>query len=98
MAQSESLFTDSKINHSILYAESDEEETISKMIGGILRLPEFSASSLQQLQASEFTKLRNFASFVAEEEFISVKYRMHDGQDVEQKVLCISNGLVDLRP
>ena len=35
------------------------------------------------------TQLQDFASWVAHEEMFSMSYDMHDGQEIEQKVLCV---------
>jgi len=59
------------------------------MIQTISHLPEF---AYLQMPVTHFNipRLRNLASLIAQEETFSMKYRMLDGQIVDQKVLCIS--------
>ena len=86
----------------MLYADPSEQGTINLMIQGIIQIPRFSDSHLKKwLENPAFvTRLRNFASFVAQEETFSARYKMHGAPlvpcekheelIVEQKVLCIS--------
>jgi hypothetical protein len=86
----------------MLYADLSEEGTINLMIQGIIQIPQFSNSHLQKWLGNPafVSRLRNFASFVAQEETFSVRYKMHGAPlvhcekhgelIVEQKVLCIS--------
>jgi hypothetical protein len=64
------------------------------MTEGIARIPQLINSDLREWLAdpSSITRLRNFASFVAQEETFSVRYKMQEGARplVEQKVLCIT--------
>jgi hypothetical protein len=66
-----------------------EIEKTDLVILGILNLPEIVTAGLKR-PAKE---MRNLASFVAKEESLSMKHRMHDGLVIEQKVLCIGMGL-----
>jgi hypothetical protein len=64
------------------------------MTEGTARIPQLINSGLREWLAdpSSVMRLRNFASFVAQEETFSVRYKMQEGVRpfVEQKVLCIS--------
>jgi hypothetical protein len=76
-----------------LYADASEIGTINLMTEGITRIPQITNSKLQEWLAvpSSITRLRNFASFVAQEEAFLVQYKMQGQQAlVEQRVLCIS--------
>jgi hypothetical protein len=80
-------------NVGILLADASEIETINLMVEAISRIPEMAQPQLRQWLAtpSSITRLRDFASFVAQEETFTVGYGAHDGAKtmVEQKVLFI---------
>lgn len=79
----------------ILHADASEIETISLMTEGIAHVPDIAQLELQELltKPSSIMRLRNFASFVAQEETFTVVYDMQDGVSAEQKVLCISRSM-----
>lgn len=79
-----------------LHAEPSEQATIDHMIRGITQISSLITRDMQDWGHSNFvmTRLRNFASFVAEEETFPVAYKVQHGPQtgeiVEQKMLCIS--------
>jgi hypothetical protein len=85
-----------------LYADSSERETINFMTEGIARIPQIAHPSLWERLAdpSSVTRMRNFASFIAQEETFLVRYGMQEGTRpfVEQKVLCISKNSEEEAP
>lgn len=78
----------------ILYADTSEIETINFMTEGIIHMPQIADSAGKNWLAepSSVTRLRNFASFVAQEETFSVGNYMQESAQklMEQRVLCIS--------
>lgn len=79
----------------VLHADVSEIETINLMTEGIAHIPDIAQLELQELltKPSSITRLRNFASFVAQEETFTVMYNMQEGASAEQKVLCISKSM-----
>jgi hypothetical protein len=79
-----------------LHAEPSEQATIDHMIHGITQIPSLITKDMQEwvYSNSVMTRLRNFASFVAQEETFPIAYKMQHGPQigkiVEQKMLCIS--------
>lgn len=76
-----------------LYADTSEIETINFMTEGIARMPQIVNPDARDWLAkpSSINMLRNFASFVAQEDTFIAAYYMQEGpqQPVEQRVLCI---------
>jgi hypothetical protein len=66
------------------------------MVEGISRLSQIGDGELREWLAkpTSIIRLRNFASFVAQEETFTVRFEMQDSAKTtaEQRVLCIGNG------
>jgi hypothetical protein len=76
-----------------LHADSSELDTIDLMINGISKLEGNNARDGLFTNSTSRERLRNFASFVAQEETIIVPYKTQhssEGTVVEQKLLYIT--------
>ncbi|KAH8598287.1 hypothetical protein B0O99DRAFT_684327 [Bisporella sp. PMI_857] len=86
---------DSVVRNSIatseLMADQSEHETINNMLHAISHLPQLHAinPNIASSRTANLEKYRNFASYLVHEETLPLQYTMHNGQALEQLVLCI---------
>ncbi|KAG9240792.1 hypothetical protein BJ878DRAFT_268684 [Calycina marina] len=73
-----------------LIAEESEQNTVNQMISSILKLPDIACHNLT---AAETERLSNTASYIIQEEGMSVDYVMGDGTSVAQRVLCVRGNM-----
>ena len=78
----------------ILHADASEQTTIDQTIEAILQIPSFIVPALTRLEDAEHRmKLRNYISYVIQEETVTLPYVMQhppqNGQRIQQRMLYI---------